>query len=105
MLIDLQYSLAKSYTNTPELRRTWLDNMAKINEKEKYYSEVRMKKRACLLSAESFLFLFIKGWSLLSTYCCINSRKSKISGLISTWMCGISEICSKCRTRRVVPKT
>ncbi|KTF94539.1 hypothetical protein cypCar_00040510 [Cyprinus carpio] len=32
MLVDLQYSLAKSYTSTPELRKTWLDSMAKIHE-------------------------------------------------------------------------
>ncbi|KAA0713247.1 Dedicator of cytokinesis protein 9 [Triplophysa tibetana] len=31
MLVDLQYSLAKSYTSTPELRKTWLDSMAKIH--------------------------------------------------------------------------
>uniref|UniRef100_A0A671GAU0 Dedicator of cytokinesis 11 n=1 Tax=Rhinolophus ferrumequinum TaxID=59479 RepID=A0A671GAU0_RHIFE len=31
MLIDLQYSLAKSYASTPELRKTWLDSMAKIH--------------------------------------------------------------------------
>ncbi|KTF78063.1 hypothetical protein cypCar_00037397 [Cyprinus carpio] len=32
MLVDLQYSLAKSYTSTPELRKTWLDSMAKIHK-------------------------------------------------------------------------
>ncbi|KAH0630790.1 hypothetical protein JD844_004007 [Phrynosoma platyrhinos] len=32
MLVDLQYSLAKSYASTPELRKTWLDSMAKIHE-------------------------------------------------------------------------
>jgi hypothetical protein len=43
MLIDLQYSLAKSYANCLELRRTWLDSMATIHTKEslkqKNYSE------------------------------------------------------------------
>lgn len=39
-LVDSQYSLAKSYTNTPALRHTWLSAMAKVHEKEKYYSEV-----------------------------------------------------------------
>uniref|UniRef100_A0A674CA70 Dedicator of cytokinesis 10 n=1 Tax=Salmo trutta TaxID=8032 RepID=A0A674CA70_SALTR len=31
MLVDLQYSLANSYASTPELRRTWLESMAKIH--------------------------------------------------------------------------
>lgn len=40
MLIDSQYSLAKSYANCLELRRTWLESMASIHIKEKNYSEV-----------------------------------------------------------------
>jgi hypothetical protein len=40
MLIDLQYSLAKSYATTPELRKTWLESMAKIHHKYENYSEV-----------------------------------------------------------------
>lgn len=39
MLIDSQYSLAKSYANCLELRRTWLESMATIHTKEKNYSE------------------------------------------------------------------
>ncbi|KAK3096056.1 hypothetical protein FSP39_022605 [Pinctada imbricata] len=39
MLIDLQYSLAKSYATTPELRKTWLDSMAKIHSKHGNDSE------------------------------------------------------------------
>ncbi|KAG8144680.1 hypothetical protein E2320_013145 [Naja naja] len=31
MLVDLHFSLAKSYASTPELRKTWLDSMAKIH--------------------------------------------------------------------------
>lgn len=42
MLIDLQYSLAKSYASTPELRKTWLESMAKIHVKNGDYSEVNM---------------------------------------------------------------
>ncbi|XP_029462553.1 dedicator of cytokinesis protein 11 isoform X4 [Rhinatrema bivittatum] len=42
MLIDLQYSLAKSYASTPELRKTWLDSMAKIHVKNGDYSEAAM---------------------------------------------------------------
>ena len=39
MLIDLQYSLAKSYDSTPELRKTWLDSMAKIHSRHGDFSE------------------------------------------------------------------
>lgn len=39
-LVDLQYSLAKSYQGTPELRKTWLENMAKAHEKYGNFSEV-----------------------------------------------------------------
>ena len=39
MLIDSQYSLAKSYAHCLELRRTWLDSMASIHVKEKNFSE------------------------------------------------------------------
>ncbi|XP_018085480.1 dedicator of cytokinesis protein 11 isoform X2 [Xenopus laevis] len=42
MLIDLQYSLAKSYASTPELRKTWLESMAKIHMKNGDYSEAAM---------------------------------------------------------------
>lgn len=41
MLVDLQYSLAKSYASTPELRKTWLDSMARIHVKNGDMSEVR----------------------------------------------------------------
>ncbi|XP_041482460.1 dedicator of cytokinesis protein 9-like isoform X7 [Lytechinus variegatus] len=39
MLVDLQYKLAKSYASTPELRRTWLDSMARIHIDNGNYSE------------------------------------------------------------------
>jgi hypothetical protein len=39
--MDLQFSLAKSYSSTPELREAWLENMANTHEKQKNYSEVR----------------------------------------------------------------
>lgn len=42
MLVDLQYSLAKSYASTPELRKTWLDSMARIHVKNGDLSEVRL---------------------------------------------------------------
>ncbi|KAL7979586.1 hypothetical protein Chor_004744 [Crotalus horridus] len=40
MLVDLHFSLAKSYASTPELRKTWLDSMAKIHIKNGDFSEV-----------------------------------------------------------------
>ena len=39
MLIDSQYSLAKSYGNSAELRRIWLDSMAAVHAHEKNFSE------------------------------------------------------------------
>uniref|UniRef100_UPI00358F78FB dedicator of cytokinesis protein 9 isoform X3 n=1 Tax=Myxine glutinosa TaxID=7769 RepID=UPI00358F78FB len=42
MLVDLQYSLAKSYASTPELRKTWLDSMARIHVKNGDFSEAAM---------------------------------------------------------------
>ncbi|XP_035376517.1 dedicator of cytokinesis protein 9 isoform X2 [Electrophorus electricus] len=42
MLVDLQYSLAKSYASTPELRKTWLDSMARIHVKNGDPSEAAM---------------------------------------------------------------
>ncbi|KAJ8031225.1 Dedicator of cytokinesis protein 9 [Holothuria leucospilota] len=39
VLVDLQYSLAKSYSTTPELRRTWLESMANIHINHGNYSE------------------------------------------------------------------
>ena len=40
MLLDLQYSLAKSYSSTPELRETWLEQMAAQHETHGNFSEV-----------------------------------------------------------------
>uniref|UniRef100_A0A8C5RXW5 Dedicator of cytokinesis 11 n=1 Tax=Laticauda laticaudata TaxID=8630 RepID=A0A8C5RXW5_LATLA len=42
MLVDLHFSLAKSYASTPELRKTWLDSMAKIHVKNGDFSEAAM---------------------------------------------------------------
>lgn len=39
MLVDLQYSLANSYASTPELRQTWLENMARLHNKHGNLSE------------------------------------------------------------------
>lgn len=42
LLVDLQHSLAKSYASTPELRKTWLDAMAKQHIRRNDFSEVRV---------------------------------------------------------------
>uniref|UniRef100_A0A8C0NFM2 DOCKER domain-containing protein n=1 Tax=Canis lupus familiaris TaxID=9615 RepID=A0A8C0NFM2_CANLF len=66
MLIDLQYSLAKSYASTPELRKTWLDSMAKIHIKNGDFSEAAMcyvhvaALVAEFLHRKSKLFLFLE---------------------------------------------
>jgi len=39
-LMDLQCSLAKSYAATPELRKTWLEGMARAHTSNKNHSEV-----------------------------------------------------------------
>ncbi|GFO49935.1 dedicator of cytokinesis protein 9 [Plakobranchus ocellatus] len=39
LLVDLQYSLAQSYASTPELRKTWLDAMAKLHIRRGDFSE------------------------------------------------------------------
>ena len=51
MLIDLQYSLAKSYTSTPELRKTWLENMAQKHIAYHNYSEVSAAAAATTTTA------------------------------------------------------
>lgn len=76
MLVDLQYSLAKSYTSTPELRKTWLDSMARIHNKNGDLSEV-------------YIFLF-------STQYMNIDRNAVISGmfLFHQWC---ASICFTCR--------
>ncbi|KJE96095.1 Dock7 protein [Capsaspora owczarzaki ATCC 30864] len=39
MLIDLQYRLAKGYANSPDLRVTWLENMANFHFEKKNWAE------------------------------------------------------------------
>lgn len=54
MLVDLQYSLAKSYASTPELRKTWLDSMARIHVKNGDLSEVCDKSSAYVAESVEF---------------------------------------------------
>src|SRR6218665_1070346 len=51
MLVDLQYSLAKSYTSTPELRKTWLESMAQIHIKNNNFSEVGFIRHSSVIKS------------------------------------------------------
>ena len=51
VLVDLQYKLAKNYTNSPEQRKAWLDSMSLIHLKTQNFSEVMYE----VMTAEMFL--------------------------------------------------
>ena len=65
MLIDLMYRIAKGYQNSPDLRLTWLANMAQK------HSEVRTllnnSRKSCLKTAiaELFSILCVQGDPLI----------------------------------------
>ena len=61
MLVDLQYSLAKSYASTPELRKTWLDSMARIHVKNGDLSEV-CEKTFCVDLLPVYCGLMVFFW-------------------------------------------
>lgn len=65
MLVDLQYSLAKSYASTPELRKTWLDSMARIHVKNGDLSEVHEEGDLSWFDAEQFRLIDFS----LSSFC------------------------------------
>jgi len=56
VLVDLQYSLAKSYSSTPELRQTWLQNIADIHERNGDFSEAAM----CYIHAAALVAEYLK---------------------------------------------
>eukprot|EP00795_Rhopilema_esculentum_P016504 gene16504-7923_t len=56
VLVDLEYSLAKSYSSTPELRQTWLQSMAELHEKNGDYSEAAM----CFVHAAALVAEYLK---------------------------------------------
>ena len=65
MLVDLQYSLANSYASTPELRRTWLESMAKIHARNGDLSEVISKDSVLLcqhspLNQDHWIIIYIR---------------------------------------------
>ncbi|XP_077987576.1 dedicator of cytokinesis protein 9-like [Glandiceps talaboti] len=65
MLVDLQYSLAKSYASTPELRKTWLESMARIHEKHKNYSEAAH----CYIHVAALIAEYLKRKSIYNRGC------------------------------------
>ncbi|KAM8954282.1 LOW QUALITY PROTEIN: dedicator of cytokinesis protein 11 [Pelodytes ibericus] len=67
MLIDLQYSLAKSYATTPELRKTWLESMAKIHVKNGDYSEAAM----CYIHVAALVAEFLSRKKLFHSGCAV----------------------------------
>ncbi|KAG8580933.1 hypothetical protein GDO81_007483 [Engystomops pustulosus] len=62
MLVDLQYSLANSYASTPELRRTWLESMAKIHARNGDLSEAAM----CYVHIAALIAEYLKRKGLFS---------------------------------------
>ncbi|KAG8525152.1 Dedicator of cytokinesis protein 9, partial [Galemys pyrenaicus] len=70
MLVDLQYSLAKSYASTPELRKTWLDSMARIHVKNGDLSEVGAGSAPALLSGGNDLCPIHRGKP--AAMCCVH---------------------------------
>ncbi|XP_017592105.1 PREDICTED: dedicator of cytokinesis protein 11 isoform X5 [Corvus brachyrhynchos] len=67
MLVDLQYSLAKSYASTPELRKTWLDSMAKIHVKNGDFSEAAM----CYVHVAALVAEFLHRKKLFPSGCTV----------------------------------
>ncbi|XP_043927228.1 dedicator of cytokinesis protein 9 isoform X3 [Protopterus annectens] len=65
MLVDLQYSLAKSYASTPELRKTWLDSMAKIHVKNGDLSEAAM----CYVHVAALVAEYLKRKGMFNQGC------------------------------------
>nr|XP_033780870.1 dedicator of cytokinesis protein 8 isoform X2 [Geotrypetes seraphini] len=51
MLMDLMYRIAKGYQTSPDLRLTWLQNMAEKHNKRKSYTEAAM----CLVHAAALV--------------------------------------------------
>uniref|UniRef100_A0A8C5Q2Q0 Dedicator of cytokinesis 11 n=1 Tax=Leptobrachium leishanense TaxID=445787 RepID=A0A8C5Q2Q0_9ANUR len=67
MLIDLQHSLAMSYASTPELRKTWLESMAKIHVKNGDYSEAAM----CYIHVAALVAEFLHRKKLFHSGCSV----------------------------------
>lgn len=55
MLIDLMYRIAKGYQNSPDLRMTWLQNMAQQHSERKNHAEAGM----CILHSAALVAEYI----------------------------------------------
>ncbi|CAH1780654.1 unnamed protein product, partial [Owenia fusiformis] len=84
MLVDLQYSLAKSYASTPELRKTWLDSMARIHTNHGNHSEAAH----CYLHEAALVAEYLKRRGSYPQGC---SAFKKISANIETDEMGIKD--------------
>ena len=95
MLVDLQYSLAKSYASTPELRKTWLDSMARIHVKNGDLSEVCDKSSVWLnwLNFDIMVWLTLYLYLIMCLYCIIYEVLiySYLSSLFSASVINISD--------------
>lgn len=93
MLLDLQYSLARSYASTPELRRTWLDSMARAHLKNGDLSEVQPRSHHLVL----LIFWFSRTFYLSFIFSYITNIFIHFSHILfRTWVC--SSCClSTCR--------
>uniref|UniRef100_A0A674KH26 Dedicator of cytokinesis 11 n=1 Tax=Terrapene triunguis TaxID=2587831 RepID=A0A674KH26_9SAUR len=91
MLIDLQYSLAKSYASTPELRKTWLDSMAKIHVKNGDFSEAAMCYVHVAALVAEFLHRKSKSslseWGMLQPFLCHAHSEHKHTLVPSVFSC------------------
>ena len=68
VLVDLQYSLAKSYSSTPELRETWLEHMAAVHESQGNFSEVSLPPHESVQFLQPLLFVWL---AMLFIYLCL----------------------------------
>ena len=68
VLVDLQYSLAKSYSSTPELRETWLEHMAAVHESQGNFSEVSLPPHESVQFMQPLLFVWLV---MLFIYLCL----------------------------------
>ncbi|XP_040566544.1 dedicator of cytokinesis protein 7 isoform X1 [Lepeophtheirus salmonis] len=57
MLLDLMYRIAKGYQNSPDLRLTWLESMAKKHEEQNHFAEAGMCKIHCCALVSEYLHL------------------------------------------------
>ena len=57
MHMDLMYRIAKGYQNSPDLRLTWLESMAKLHEQQDHFAEAAMCKIHCAALISEYLHM------------------------------------------------